>query len=237
MISTAYDARSVVRFPHPRKPISYPPTHFVKTASQNGKDVQGIFSYFVKQKAGNVKTPSAPPEIQRHVQSMGHFVQTDRATHEAWAKLAVKKPSASAVLHYLAANVGQHNAVIMSQKFIAKALGVSDRTVRTAISDLAAGNWVQVVRIGAGREAAYVLNSRAAWADKRDNLRYSRFSAEVIADADDQTTETLEGPPLHKIPVMFKGEQQLPSGDGLPPPSEPSLPGFEHELPALRRDE
>lgn len=202
--------------------------------------MQGVVSHFGKWKAENVKPTSAPPEIQRHVQSKGHFVQTDRATHEAWAKLAVKKPSASAVLHYLAANVGQHNAVIMSQKFIAKALGVTDRTVRNAISDLVGGNWVQVVRIGAGREAAYVLNSRAVWADKRDNLRYSRFSAEVIADAEDQPAATLDGPPLHQIPVIFDGERQLPTGEGLPPPSQPFLPDMEADLPAIqidRRDE
>nr|AGL76965.1 putative replication protein [Paracoccus marcusii] len=50
---------------------------------------------------------------------------------------------------------------------------------------------VQVVRIGTGRECAYVLNDRVAWADKRDNLRLSRFSAEIVADAEDQSEHTL----------------------------------------------
>ncbi|MCP6497816.1 hypothetical protein NL476_28035, partial [Klebsiella pneumoniae] len=40
--------------------------------------------------------------------------------------------------------------------------------------------------------------------------------------------------PLHRLPRMFKDEVQLPTGDGLPPPSEPSLPGMEAALPALR---
>lgn len=36
-----------------------------------------------------------------------------------------------------------------------------------------------------------------------------------------------------KLPRMFPGEQQLPAGPGLPPPSEPALPGLEADLPAI----
>lgn len=178
-----------------------------------------------------MKHVSAPPDIGRP-QPRGTFVQTDRATHEAWAKFSIKRPAASAVLHYLTANVGHHNAVVIPQKTIAKALGVSDRTVRRAVDDLSEGNWVQVVRIGAGRECAYVLNDRVAWADKRDNLRLSRFSAEIVADAEDQSEHTLSGPELHQLPDMFPGEAQLPSGPGLPPVSQPFFDGLEPDLPA-----
>lgn len=177
---------------------------------------------------------SAPPDIGRPP-LRGTFVQTDRATHEAWAKFSIKHPAASGVLHFLIANVGYHNAVVVPQKTIAKALGVSDRTIRRAVEDLAGGNWLQVVKIGAGRECAYVLNDRVAWADKRDNLRLSRFSAEIIADAEDQSDETLRGPELHRLPDLFPGEQQLPSGDGLPPESQPFLSDMEPALPARTR--
>jgi hypothetical protein len=112
---------------------------------------------------------------------------------------------------------------------MAKILSVTDRTIRNAISDLEAGNWLQVVRIGAGRECAYILNDRVAWADKRDNLRLSRFSAEVIADAEDQTDLTLSDEDLRKLPRM--GEVQLPAGTGLPPVSQPFFDGLEPELP------
>jgi hypothetical protein len=174
---------------------------------------------------------SAPPDIGRP-SLRGTFVQTDRATHEAWARFAINKPAASGVLHLLTANVGQNNAVVASQRTIAKMLGISDRTVRRAVEDLAAGNWLQVVRLGAGRECAYVLNDRVAWADKRDNLRLSHFSAEVIADVEDQSPASLVETPLHRLPRMFEGEQQLPSGDGLPPVSQPFLSGMEPALPA-----
>lgn len=173
---------------------------------------------------------SPPTDIRR--QHKGHFVQTDRATHEAWARFTVKRPTAAGVLHLLTANVGHQNAVVISQKVIAKALGVSDRTIIRAIADLEAGNWLQVIKLGAGRECAYVLNDRVAWADKRDNLRLSRFSAEVIADADDQSALTLSDTPLHSLPTLFSDEAQLPSGEGLPPVSQPFFEGMEPNLPA-----
>lgn len=170
-------------------------------------------------------------DITIHQRGKGVFVQTDREAHEAWAQLAIRRPAAAAILHYLAANVAQHNAVVISRSTLAKVLGISVRTVHRAVDDLADGNWVQVVKIGAGRECAYILNDRVAWADKRDKLRFSRFSAEVIAAADEQIPGSLEGPPLHRLPKL--GETQLPAGDGLPPESQPFLTGLEPDLPAM----
>lgn len=186
-------------------------------------------------KARFMKMTSPPTDIRRPFK--GSFVQTDRATHEAWARFTVKRPTAAGILHLLTANVGNQNAVVISQKVIAKALGVTDRTVIRAIADLEAGNWLQVVKIGAGRESAYVLNDRVAWADKRDNLRLSRFSAEVIADLEDQSETTLSAAPLHRLPSLFGEETQLPSGQGLPPVSQPFFYGMEPDLPAIDREE
>lgn len=171
---------------------------------------------------------SPPTDIRRPPR--GTFVQTDRSSHEAWAQLTARKPTASAVLHLLSASVGNQNAVVISQKTMSKILGVTDRTIRNAISELEAGNWLQVVRIGAGRESAYILNDRVVWADKRDNLRLSRFSAEVIVDADDQSEGTLANDALRTLPRT--GEAQLPSGNGLPPVSQPFFEGMEPDLPA-----
>ena len=42
--------------------------------------------------------------------------------------------------------------------------------------------------------------------------------------------------PLRRVPSLLRDEQQLPSGDGLPPPSEPTLPGMEPDLPATKID-
>lgn len=149
----------------------------------------------------------------------------------------MRKPTASAVLHQLVAHMGPQNAVIVPQKVLAQMLGVTDRTIRTAIADLAAERWIQVVRIGKGKEAAYVINDQVAWGQSRDQLRLSAFSATVIADAEDQDSLTVDGTPLRRLPTLYPSERQLPSGPGLEPPSQPFLDGMEPDMPATERSE
>lgn len=163
----------------------------------------------------------------------GQWVQTERKAHEAWANLIARKPRAAMLLHHLVAQMGHQNAVVVSQKVLAQLMGVTDRTVRTAIADLVAEHWIQVVRIGKGKEAAYVVNDRVAWGQPRDQLRLSVFSATVVADATDQDPLTLEHRDLRKIPTLYPGERQLPNGQGEDPPSQPSIEGMEPDLPAI----
>lgn len=161
------------------------------------------------------------------------WVQTERKTHEAWAKLTLRKPRAAALAHHLVAMVGPDNAVVVSQSVLAKLMGVSVDTVNRAVRDLQADGWIEVVRLGKGKEAAYVINDRVAWARARKDLVLSKFRATVIADADDQDSTALEAP-LRKFPSLYPGEQQLPSGDGEDPPSQPALEGLEIDLPSKR---
>jgi hypothetical protein len=180
-----------------------------------------------------VKQAAHPKAIGRELQKTG-WVQTDKKAHEAWARFTLLKPTASALLHYMCAYMVDQNAVVVSQAVLAKRLGVSTRTVATAISDLAANQWIQVVRLGKGKECAYVVNDRVAWDKPRDKMSLSLFSANVVADAEDQ--DELEGPPLKRIPVLFPGEQQLPTGPGEDPPSQPAIPGMEPDLPRIDRE-
>lgn len=165
----------------------------------------------------------------------GQWVQTERKAHEAWAQLISRKPRAAEALHYLVAHMGSQNAVVMPQKVLATLMGRSVDTVQRAIRDLAAERWIQVVRIGKGKEAAYVINDQVAWGQPRDQLRLSAFSATVIADAEDQDALTLDHASLRRLPTLYPGEQQLPSGEGLPPPSQPNLDGMEPNLPARKQ--
>jgi hypothetical protein len=163
----------------------------------------------------------------------GTWIQTDREAHEAWALLA-KKPAASAVMHILCAHLGDHNAVVISQETIAKLCKLSSRSVRRAIMDLIEGNWIEVRQIGAtGQTNAYVVNDRVAWHGAREGLRYSLFSATVVVSEEQQPDRAELGrqKPLRRLPRI--GEQQLPSGPGLPPPSQPYLDGLEPDLPTM----
>lgn len=181
---------------------------------------------------------SAPPAIGTPAKNKpGQWVQTERKAHEAWAGLIARKPRAAMLLHHLVAQMGHQNAVVVSQKTLAKMMGVTDRTVRAAITDLVAERWVSVVKLnGPGTVSAYVVNDRVAWGQPRDQLRLSVFSAAVVADQADQDEALLGHGDLRRIPTLFPGEMQLPSGPGEDPPSQPNFPGMEPDLPARIED-
>lgn len=165
----------------------------------------------------------------------GDWVQTERAAHEAWAALITKSPLAAKVMHLLTARTGEHNAVVISHGTLAALTGASRRGVQNALQVLADHRWLEIRQIGErGTVNAYVLNDRVTWSGPRDGIRYSTFSAAIIvSDAEQPDADELGGQqPLRRIPGLYRGEQQLPMGEGLPPPAEPALPGFEHDLPA-----
>lgn len=180
--------------------------------------------------------PKLIPEEQR----AGRWVQTEREAHEAWIKLIDRSPLAAKIMHLLAKRVGEHNAVVISQGMIAHLLGAHRRSVNRAVALLEADRWLEIRQIGDRATVnAYVLNDRVVWHGARDGIRYSLFSAAVVVSANEQPDQEDLGKqvPLRRLPIMQQGERQLPTGNGLPPPSEPSLPGFEVELPAPVRED
>lgn len=173
-------------------------------------------------------------------QPQGNWVQTERAAHEAWAALIAKAPKAAQIMHILTARVGENNAVVVSQKNLMKLTGSSRRTVQRALDVLSKDRWIEVRQIGQnGTVNAYIINDRVAWTGKRDGIRYSLFTATVIASDNEQPDQKQLGQqnPLRRLPSLYRDEQQLPAGDGLSPPSEPSLPGMEPDLPARNLDD
>lgn len=166
------------------------------------------------------------------------WVQTDRRAHEAWGRLVHQSPRAAALLHTLVAHMDQSAAVVCSYATLAELSGMSYATIRRAVADLKAGQWIQTVQIGGkGGGLAFVVNSRVAWAARREHLGMAVFSAQVVALSTEQEPGDLEGPPLRRIPVLrHVGERQLPTGQGEDPPSQPALDGLEPELPALAGD-
>ena len=160
------------------------------------------------------------------------WVQTERKAHEEWAALIGRRPRAAELLHHLVAQMGPQNAVVVSQKTLAAICGRSVDTIKRAIRDLVAERWIQIVKLnGPGTVNAYVVNDRVAWGQPRDQLRLSVFSAAVVADYGDQDASLLGHGDLRRVPTLYPGEHQLPSGPGDDPPSQPSLPELEPDLP------
>ncbi len=175
------------------------------------------------------------------------WVQTEREAHEAWTRLIHEAPTAAMLMHVLVANMdASSNAVVASQSTLGELLATASghaqpvhrNTVRRALATLERERWIEIVRIGGkGGALAYVVNSRVAWSRSRDAMRYAAFAARVVASEAEQTAPIDGREPLRQVPTLLRGEQQLPAGPGEPPPSQPSLPGMEADLPAIRSDE
>jgi hypothetical protein len=170
----------------------------------------------------------------------GSWVQTERSAHERLAKLAMSHPRATSVLHTLVSKMGRHNAVVASLPNLVKLTGASRNTLIRALTVLREQNWIEVRQIGAsGTTNVYVVNDRVAWSGARDGIRYSLFSAAVLVSDDEQPDREELGAqaPLERVPALYPGEHQLPTGPGLPPPTQPSLTGLEPDLPTRALDD
>lgn len=171
------------------------------------------------------------------VEVRGTWVQTERAAHEAWSALIGRKPKAAQLMHLLVANMGKDGAVVTSQTTLATLMGVSVNTIKRALVVLSDERWIDIVRVGSERGGvnAYVVNRRVAWADRRANQRFAAFDARILVSEAEQDAPIPDNrPPLRQLPSLAPGDMQLPHGDGLPPPAQPSL--VEADLPSLNRD-
>ena len=188
----------------------------------------------------NVMTITHDRQLGLTTKPLGSWVQVERAAMERWAKLALEHPRAASVMMTMVAQMGRHNALVVSQKTLAKITGCARATLQRALDVFKEGNWIEVRQIGpTGTACAYVINDQVAWSGKRDELRYSLFSAAVLISEEEQPDRDILNQPqqLERLPTIFKGERQLPTGPGLKPPSQPSLDGLEPDLPATSHND
>ena len=166
----------------------------------------------------------------------GHWVQTERKAHEAWAGLVRETHGGNAAASPRGADgPPERRGGQPEDTFQAHRTFFADG--QYAVKDLVAERWISVVKLnGPGTVSAYVVNDRVAWGQPRDQLRLSVFSAAVVVDHDDQDESLLGHGDLRRIPTLYPGEQQLPTGPGEPP-SQPGIPGMEPDLPALTETE
>ena len=158
---------------------------------------------------------------------MRHFVQISTASLEAWSNFTIENPRASSVLLRMIKLMGHQNAVVVSQDTLASLCKCSVRTISRAVDDLEKGKWIQVVTVGKkGTVKAYIVNSAIAWGEKRENMRFSVFHANVVADASDQNYDVETFEPLRQLPLVIPPEVVIPYGDGEPG-GQGLLPGME----------
>lgn len=165
------------------------------------------------------------------------WVQVPRRSMEAMAVLMGQSHSAALMLMKITARMGNHNAFVASNKALSELTGLSLATVKRSLKILQDGKWINILRLGPTNTVrAIVINDQVAWFGPREGLRQSLFSAAILISEEEQDAAELahNAADLIEVPAVYRGECQLPTGDGLPPPSEPALPGFEVDLPTRK---
>lgn len=161
------------------------------------------------------------------------FAQLDLAASESLAKLNQKSSIAVTLLLAIVSRLGAPGGVVVaSRTVLAEICGVSARSVDRGLAVLMTEGYVQRIRISGAFGLA--VNARVAWTGPRGQLlQRAVFQATVIAGRNEQDEQTLNPPKMQRVPVLDDDELPLPTGPGLPPPSQPSLEGLE---PVLYRD-
>lgn len=127
----------------------------------------------------------------------------------------MRKPAAAALMHFFAENVGDENSVTASYATLAEHMGCSSMTIRRAVETLRDERWIDVVQVGgAGSVNSYVINSKVVWHDKRDNLRYAKFTSNILASGNEQPDrdKLSDRASLRRMPPMSSAPGEMDAG-------------------------
>jgi hypothetical protein len=134
--------------------------------------------------------------------------------------LALAHPAAMGTLMYMCTRMSRSNALVVSQKAMAKELNLSLKSIGNSVKTLATHNFIEIIKVG--NTAVYVVNSRVAWQGER-GARYAAFGADVIALESEQTGIIDDLPALKSVPVLHDGERVLVGNEEGPPPDQGEL--------------
>jgi biotin operon repressor len=148
------------------------------------------------------------------------WLQIEKKTAGELQKLAIKTPVAMGTLMFMVNRMSRTNALVVSQQAIADELGVTRRSINTAIGVLESGNFIETVKVGGA--IVYRVNTRVAWQGAR-GARFAHFNADVVAFENEQDKKLDGREPLKTVPVLQDGERYLVGNEELPPPDQQEL--------------
>jgi Fe2+ or Zn2+ uptake regulation protein len=104
-------------------------------------------------------------------------------------ELLVKESQVGARLFMFLVNNMQEpqNALIVSQEALSEVLGVSRKTIYTAVKYLVDGKYIQVLKSGTNN--VYCVNADIVWTKRAENLHCARFNASVYLTSNEQDQE------------------------------------------------
>jgi hypothetical protein len=148
------------------------------------------------------------------------WLQFEKKAMKELEVLSVKSPAAMGTLMYMINRMSRSNALVVSQKAIAMALGLSLKSIGNSVKTLAEHNFIQIIKVG--NTSVYVINSRVVWQGIRGE-RYAAFGADVIAIESEQTINLDDIRPLKSVPKLNEGERLLVGNEAGEPPDQQEL--------------
>lgn len=155
-----------------------------------------------------------------------HFAMVELLALERLGDLIRRAPKAAELAVALIRRMqsGSSGVVVCSRETMRELLNCSMPTVERALRLLIEEGWVQRIRIGGAH--ALAINHRVAWIGSRGDIQHAVFGATVIASRSEQDAIALNPPPMKNLPILQAGEEALPVGDGIDPPSQTVLEGM-----------
>ena len=155
-----------------------------------------------------------------------HFAMIELLALEGLGDLISRAPKAAHLVVLLIRRMqsGSSGVVVCSRETMRELMGCSMPTVERALRLLIEEGWVQRIRIGGAH--ALAINHRVAWIGSRGDIEHAVFGATVIASRSEQDALALNPPPMKNLPILQPGEDALPVGEGIDPPSQTVLEGL-----------
>lgn len=167
--------------------------------------------------AVDIVRPGEKPGRGRPMQG---FTQVDTLAHESIWKLNMKNPTAVSVLHYMMARMSRKaTAYIASAATLASEMGVSPRTIQTAVQLLRQYNFVQILK--SGNTNVYVINSHVGWRGERGSRKAIFHSITHLSESEQESSvEELEAEnakllPAPDLSLLFNPDMIIEGADDL----------------------
>lgn len=152
----------------------------------------------------------------------GGFYMMSREAEKHMRALQRQSPNGALIFSILRQHmqIGT-NTVTISNKVLAKILGLSRSTISRAIKVLKENNYVSVVKSGSTN--CYTVNQRIAFSG-HPGQRQAVFNSVVVAHECEQEENWDSIEPMKSMPVFMDNERPyLNTSDELPPPDQKDL--------------
>lgn len=147
------------------------------------------------------------------------FVMLYRRFIKQISDLGVENPTALRILLFLIRHMDGYNAIGVTQKLLARLLGLSRQTVSTNIMYLREHGWIEIYKLG--KANIYIVNPEVVWTSYASQKAYCKFQGTFLLDRDDQwdiltknRTQVKHLDPLMLAKVVEQFPEEIPEERG-----------------------